>query len=69
MVVTSADTVTLLFFASATSNSFRANGFGWLVARALYVNWDLDDMVMAGLGGEEAGGLGGVQEGWDMLEE
>jgi len=51
VVVTSAETVTLLFFASATWKSLRASGLGWLAARAPYVNWDLDDMVDGGVGG------------------
>lgn len=32
-VVTSAETVTLVFFASAMENSFAVRGLGWLVAR------------------------------------
>lgn len=52
MVVTSAETVTLLFLASATWKSLRASGLGWLLARTPYVNCDLDDMVIeAGLRG------------------
>lgn len=79
VVVTSAETVTLLFLASATSNNRRARGLGWLVARALYVNWDLEDM-MAGLagGGEdsrcdrrqeiESGRKLGVSQGGDHVQ-
>lgn len=49
MVVKSAETVTLLFLASATSKSLRASGLGWLLARAPYVKCDLDDMVDGGV--------------------
>lgn len=49
MVVTSAETVTLLFLASATSKSLRASGLGWFLARSPYVNCDLEDMVDGGV--------------------
>lgn len=49
VVVTSADTVTLDFLASATWNSFFASALGWLLARVLYGNCDLDDMLDGGV--------------------
>ena len=45
VVVTSADTVTFVFFVSAISNSLRTSAFGWFFARVPYGNCDFDDMV------------------------
>jgi hypothetical protein len=50
--------VTFVFFASAISKSLFAKGLGCLLARAAYVNCDLEDIV--GDGGDR-----GVYAGYD----
>ena len=45
VVVRSADTVILVFLASAMEKSFLASALGWLLARSPYDSRDLDAMT------------------------